>query len=286
MTAYPTPREIEITWRTSGGGVCVLVEGETDLEDAWFYNAWFGSRAREITFFPQDGWEVVVGAVADLRARVGAKHVYGILDRDFEEAPVHLLLPADGILRTPKYTLENYLLDPDCWYRYIQPLTLRTPKPGWNSPEETRATIEGLYRECLPLSTFNWILRHARILDYAAFKKLRDADREHKEHPKALENVRNVSAYLRGLQEQMGIADDLGQMYDDRLAYLQTLPPADLEGIVSGKYVLKLLRERFPLRLSGNQAWDDVLGAYLHGCPDPHPDLVDMVELILQDAHA
>jgi len=286
MTTYATLGDVEIAWRSSGSGVCVLVEGETELEDAWFYNRWFGDRAREITFFPQDGWERVVAAVAELRARLGPKYVYGILDRDFEDPPAYPPVPADGILRTSKYTLENYLLDPDCWYRYVRPLTLRTPKPGWNTPVEVRATIEGLYQECLPLSAYNWTLRQAQHLDKAAFLGLRDADKEYKEHPKALENLRDVSAYLRSLQEQLGIADDLGQTYTDRLSYLQTLALADLEKLVSGKYVLKLLQERFPLRLSGNQAWDDVLGAYLHGCPDPHPDLVNLVELILQDAHS
>jgi hypothetical protein len=59
-----------------------------------------------------------------------------------------------------------------------------------------------------------------------------------------------------------------------------------LEAAVSGKYVLKLLHERFPLQLSGNQAWDDVLGAYYNGCPNPHSDLVMLVDLILQDARS
>jgi len=283
---YPTLGEIEVKWRASRGGVCVLVEGETELEDAWFYNTWFGSRAREITFFPQDGWEQVVVAVTDLRPRLGAKCIYGIIDRDFEGQTDYPPVPDDGILHTPKYTLENYLLDPECWFKYVQPLTLRTPKPGWNSPEEARATIEELYRECLPLSAFNWTLRQARELDHAAFKGLRDADRQYKEHPSALDNLGDVAGYLHGLQTQMGIADDLGQKYTDRLAHLQALSLANLEQVVSGKYVLNLLRERFPLQLSGRRAWDDVLGAYVHGCPNPHPDLSDLVELILQDAHA
>lgn len=286
MTTYPTLSEIEVKWRAARSGVCVLVEGETELEDAWFYNTWFGSRAREITFFPQDGWEQVVVAVADLRPRLGTTCVYGIIDRDFEERPDYPPVPADGILRTTKYTLENYLLDPECWFAYVKPLTLRTPKPGWNTLDQVRATIEDLYRECLPLSAFNWTLRQARELAPAAFKGLRDADRQYKEHPSALENLEDVTGHLHNLQTQMDIADDLGQEYTDRLAHLQTLSLDDLEQVVSGKYVLKLLRERFPLRLSGRKAWDDVLGAYVHGCPTPHPDLSNLVELILQNAYA
>ena len=284
MTTYPSLRDIEISWRASGSGVCVLVEGETELEDAWFYNTWFGDRAREITFFPQDGWQKIVTAVASLRTRLGRRRVYGIIDRDFAGPPTYPPVPTDGILRTSKYTLENYLLDPECWYRYIRPHGRRTPKPGWSTPDEAQATIEGLYRECLPLSAYNWTLQQARSLDEAAFHRLREDDRKYKEHPKALDNMGDVEAHLRGLQKQMGLSADLGQVYADRLAYLQTLTLADWEGVVSGKYVLRLLRERFPLRLSGNQAWDDVLGAYVDGCPDPHPDLVNLVELILQDA--
>lgn len=64
---YPTLSEIEVKWRASGSGVCIIVEGETELEDAWFYNYWFGNRSREVTFFPQDGWEIVVDAVMTLR---------------------------------------------------------------------------------------------------------------------------------------------------------------------------------------------------------------------------
>jgi hypothetical protein len=60
---------------------------------------------------------------------------------------------------------------------------------------------------------------------------------------------------------------------------------ADLEKVVTGKAVLTLLRERFPLRLSGSRAWDDMLGAYVNTCPDPPADLKTLVDLILGDAH-
>ena len=286
MITYPTLSDIEVKWRASGSGVCVLVEGETELEDAWFYNTWFGSRAREITFFPQDGWEKVVDAVATLRARLGAKRVYGIIDRDFEEDISYPPLPANGVLRTPKYTLENYLLDAECWCRYIHPHTLRDPKPGWNTPDEAQTTIESLYQECLSLSAYNWTLRQIRNLDYAAFKALPEADKSYCGHPKALENLGDVPTRLRHLQARMGLSDDLGQMYTGRLAVLRMLALGDLERVVSGKVVLKLLQERFPLRLSGRQAWDDVLSAYMYTCPDPPADLVTLVDLILKDAHS
>ncbi len=282
---YPTLSEIEVKWRASGSGVCVIVEGETELEDAWFYNYWFGDRAREVTFFPQDGWEKVVDAVTTLRTRLGARRVYGIVDRDVEGNVVYDPFPGDGILRTLKYTLENYLLDAECWFRYVQPYTLRTAKRDWNTLGRARATIEGFYRECLPLSAYNWVLRQARRRDYAAFKSLDDADRTYKEHPKAITNMGDVPARLRNLQAQMGIPDDLGLMYTMRLADLEQMSLSGMEQVVSGKYVIKLLRERFPLRLSGRQAWDDVLSAYISICPDPPADLATLIELILENAH-
>ena len=118
--AYPTLSEIEVKWRASGSGVCIIVEGETELEDAWFYNYWFGNRSREVTFFPQDGWERVVDAVTTLRIKLDAKRVYGIVDRDFEENVVYDPFPSHGILRTLKYTLENYLTTPLIVYRLFK----------------------------------------------------------------------------------------------------------------------------------------------------------------------
>lgn len=285
----PTLNEIEIAWRKSGSGVCIIVEGETELEDAWFYGQWFDYRAREVSFFPQNGAEKVELAVAELRAKLAAKQVYGIVDRDFasNQAVTYPPLPANGVVRTPKYTLENYLLDSECWFDYIRPYTRRATKPGWNTLAEVQATIEDLCRTCCSLTAYNWTLRQARERDYHAFKALPEADKRYKEHPKALANVGDLSTHLHRLQTSLGLTDfDLAQEYTN---YFQTLRNAsfdDLEMVVSGKYVLTLLREQFPLKVSGKQAWDDVLGAYIDKCPDPPPDLVRLIDLILEDAHA
>ncbi len=282
--AYPTLSDIEVKWRASGSGVCVIVEGETEQEDPWFYRFWFDNRAREVTFFPQDGWERVVDAVQTLRRSLGAKRVYGIVDRDFEDIVPYDPFPVNGILRTSRYTLENYLLDASCWFKYVQPHALRAPKPGWSTLDEARTTIEVLYRECVPLSAYNWTLRRARQRDCAAFKSLGDRQRKYREHPNALQNLDDVLADLRVIQNQMGIPDDLAQIYTERLTAVEGMGTAELEEMVSGKYVLRLLSNCFPLRLSGKQAWDDVLGAYVSICPDPPADLAVLVECILQDA--
>ena len=84
----------------------------------------------------------------------------------------------------------------------------------------------------------------------------------------------------------MGLSTDLGQMYEEQLARLRRMPQDRLEEVVSGKVVLKLLSEQFPLRLSGQASWDDMLSAYLFHCPDPPPDLANLVIAILTDARA
>ena len=281
-----TLNEIELAWRKSGSGVCIIVEGETELEDAWFYKQWFDYRAREISFFPQDGYEQVELAVAELRPRLGAKSVYGLIDRDFAPDVTYPPLPANGIFRTRKYTLENYLLSPECWFDYIRPHTLRSPKPGWNSLAEAQATIISLYQECVPLSAYNWTLHQARAQDYEAFKVMPEADRQYKRHPKSLDNL-NVPDHLHQLQMRIGLTSlDLPQLYARQVEDLMKAPLGTLGTMVSGKYVLNRFRESFPLKISGKQAWDDVLGAYIDKCPDPPLDLAQLIDLILEDAHA
>jgi hypothetical protein len=284
MAGYPSLTDIEVKWRTSGSGVCLIVEGETNLDDPWFYQQWFGSEARRFTFFAQDGWVKVQEAVAALRITLGSKKVYGIIDRDFEPTVTYPPVPANGIVRTQRYTLENYLLNEECWFKYVQPHTQRMPKPGWSTLEETRTTLLNLYRRCLPLSAYNWTLREARQLNEAAFKALPVNDQQYREHPKAIENV-DVSAHLTRLQAAMGLAEDLPPMYQARLAQLQTMTPDEWAELVSGKYVLKVLKETFPLRLGSDKAWDDVLAAYTFICRAPPDDLVTLLEIIWQDAH-
>ena len=286
MSSYPTISDIEMRWRASGRGVCVIVEGQTEQDDAWFYGRWFGDRAREITFFPQNGWQHVIDAVAELRLRLGSKTVYGIIDRDFETAVGTEPFPHSGVLRTPKYTLENYLLEAECWFKCIQPYTLRAAKPGWQTPAEVQTTLHDLHRQCISLSAFNWTLKQARSADPVGFATLPDKEGEYLEHPKALPGLGDVPDYLRHLNARLRLAVDLGQVYEERLAYLQSLSHDQLEEAVSGKFVHKLLFEQFPLKLSGQRSRDDMLSAYLFHCPHPPADLQRLVAAILDDAHS
>jgi len=286
MSAYPTLTEIEVAWRTAGTGVCVIVEGETGEDDPWFYQQWFGREARRFTFFPQDGWEKVEEAVARLRFSLGNKKVYGLRDRDFEPGAVYPPVPVDGVLHTPKYTLENYMLDAQCWLQYIQPHGLRSPKPGWSTLAEAQATLTELYHQCLPLSAYNWTLRQARLLDYGAFMAIPANEREYKQHPRALESPFDVAMHLGDLEQRMNLSESLARMFSNRLRELDAMSLAEWEQVVSGKYVLNLLSENFPIRLGSKQAWDDVLGAYVSLCHTPPADLAKLLDLIWQDAHS
>jgi hypothetical protein len=159
MMTYLEPTEIEIEWRKTGKGICVIVEGETAQDDAWYFGEWFNNQSQRFTFFPQNGWEQVIAAVTHLRPLLGVKKVYGIRDRDFEESISLNPFPTNGVVYTPQYTLENYLLDPVCWYSLIKDFLYRNYVPGWMSVAEVSETIAGYYRECLPLSAFNYCLR-------------------------------------------------------------------------------------------------------------------------------
>lgn len=284
MSRYPTITEIEVKWRKSGSGICIIVEGETEMDDPWFYQQWFGGFSKKVSFFPQNGWEMVVDAVAVLRPKLGSKRVYGIVDRDFAPTVSYEPFPADGILRTTKYTLENYLLDPECWFEFVKRFMLRSPKPGWNTLAEVQTTTERLYRECIPLSAYNWTLQQARDRDPVAFTALRPTERRFFDHPRAISHLGDISNRLRSIQKRIGITDDLGQLYLNRQAEWQAMPLSELEEVISGKYVLKRLKEEFPINLAGRQAWDDMLSGYMYQCPEPPKNLKEIINLILKDA--
>lgn len=286
MSSYPTITEIEIKWRKSGRGICIIVEGETEMDDPWFYQQWFGGLSKQITFFPQNGWERVVDAVSTLRPKLGVKRVYGIIDRDFAPTVTYDPFPTDGLLRTAKYTLENYLLDPQYWFAALRPLMLRSPKPGWNSAAEIQRTIETLYEECIPLSAYNWTLQQARAQDSVAFSALPENERRFFHHPMAIRNLGDVPAHLQKLQAHIGITADVGQLYLDRLADWQAMSLPQQEEVISGKYVFKRFQEILPIKIAGRQAKKDaMLSAYMYQCAKPPKNLEEIINLILKHAH-
>ncbi len=216
MREFPSIGVIETAWQASGAEICVLVEGETELDDVWYYRQWFGDRSRTLTFFPQNGWEQVRRGVATLRSQLGHIQVYGILDRDFEPAVAPGEVPDDHILRTRRYATENHLLDPDCWYRCVTQFLQRSPRPEWASPDLVKAHITTLYRECLPITAYNWTLREARQIDHQAFRYLPEKKQEYLSHPQQLEG-RDPIVELQETAALMSISTNLGQIYADKL---------------------------------------------------------------------
>ncbi len=276
MTGHLAPSEIEMKWRTTGTGICVIVEGETELDDQWYFEQWFGGQARNFTFFAQNGWEKVVNAVEFLRPKLGDKKVYGIRDRDFDSLPSVGTISPEGLGFTQKYTLENYLLDPEIWFQVLRPFISRNPRPGWNSIDDARQTIQELYRQCLPLSAFNWTVRLARQCNNSGFGVLPDADKTYKRHPNDL--PANIPAHFARLRQDLNLQSDLSAEYTQRLAWLQAAALDTWEQVVSGKYVLKLLKPK----LRGN--WEDLIGSYMFHSATPPADLADLLETFYQNS--
>ena len=286
MTAYPAIDALELEVR-AGRGVAIIVEGNSYEDDPWFYSQWFSDRARQVTFFPQNGWDRVVSAVDELRCRCPDMPIYGIIDRDF--APASSLdaeFESHGILRTPRYTLENYLLDPHCWasvFRFVFRRQIGSSQ-GWHDPLRVQGYVEQCYRDCLPLAAHNCVIKFGceQYPDQAA--RTPETERAYREHPDALRAVDPIIK-LRMWGQQLHATQDLGDLFAQTMTALEQAGTAAWQQQISGKYVLRELHRRFPrLPSAGQFALTHYLNLYLRECPEAPPDLVALIERILQDA--
>jgi len=285
MNGYPLVDELEVTIR-AGRGVAVIVEGQSAEEDPWFYGQWFGDRARQVTFFPQNGWARVVEAVAELRRRCPNIPIYGIIDRDFaEEGTLDADFATLGILRTSCYTLENYLLDPVCWAAVFRLIFRRqgSAPNGWDQTERVQEHIEAAYRSCLDLAAYNRVIKTVGERYHELAQATADGDREYLHHPDAFTKI-GPAARLAAWGQKMGCPEDLGARFHEYRAALETASPADLQKVVSGKHVLHVLQSRFPLLpRAGRFGLSHYLNLYLDRCPDPPADLTRIVERVIAD---
>jgi hypothetical protein len=276
----PSLGELELRVR-SGSAVAVIVEGEEVGDDAWIYgDIWFGSRAREIRFLPQDGWPRVLEAVTQLRSLVPEVPVFGIIDRDFsDDAQLDDLVPA-GVYRSRLYSVENYLLDPDCWHEVFQLVMRRRGglPPGWSNPAEIQARIEASYWRCLPAAAFNQVVAATC--------------RANPTYPGAPEYIRNLlhgwlqdpAAVLRNWGQSVGHSQDLGAEFAQALADLQAAAPERLPCLVDGKMVLGSLLAEFQTVRGRSYQVEDYVNHYLDACPEPPPDAVALLDRILAAA--
>lgn len=278
--------ELEVRLR-SGQGLAVIVEGSSYEEDPWFYGQWFNYLARQIAFFPQNGWPRVIEAVRELRRRCPDVPIYGIIDRDFaEDEALDADFDRDGILRTPCYTLENYLLDPECWakvFRFIFRRQGRAPD-GWDDLATVQVRVEQAYRFCLPLAAHNYVIKYGCTLYPVRAAQTPETERTYREHPDALARL-NVFAKLRAWGEMLGATEDLGALYEKELDRLEQGGFSVWQRHVSGKYVLAVLHRDFPrLPRSGQFSVGHYLNLYLDRCPQPPADVQRLIERILRHA--
>jgi len=253
----------------------VIVEGESQEEDPYFYGRWFGELAREVSFYPQNGWSKVVQAVADLREQLQGREVYGIRDRDFfDEAGLQAQVdrfPMDGVLRTRFFTLENYLLRPEGWYPVVRALHRATLPQGWSSIDEVQAQIDAAYRQCLPVAAHNWTVHDENV-------RLPQGGLTYVEAPVDAQDLRDR---LTRWEAGRGVPRPLASCFDDHLSDLQGLTGAEWPHWVTGKAVLKALLKVLPL--PRNKKLDEALmvNLYMDKHPDPPPELEQLVRQIV-----
>jgi hypothetical protein len=146
----------------SGSGLAVVIEGVDDGDDEWVYSQWFAELSHLITFYPQDGYSRVVDAVEKLQKGRQNGSVLGIIDRDFAtELEIKAQFEPDysgHVYRTNRYTLENYLLEPQGWLE-IASLFWRSNLPkGYRDLEECTKTIDDIFRSFIPAAAYNWMV--------------------------------------------------------------------------------------------------------------------------------
>ena len=238
----------------AGSGIAVIVEGK----DARYYSDWFSSE-RHIAFVGNGGWREVSREVQRLRPLLNGR-VYGILDRDFTTSN---LLDADfttlGLLRTHRYTIENYLLEADIWFGILRDIFrwdggLPT---HWDSAEKVQSQIINTYRTVLPVAAYNFAAnKQALTHDYAS--------RPEEVHPK-LRARHNNTTFLHD--------------YETRLEWLTSADFTAWQETVSGKSVLRLFHKSLPKRPKrGSFDLDYYLNVYLQRTFDQPP--VDLSQLI------
>ena len=100
----------------------VLLEGDTDL---YAFNEWFLEREADVYFHVPGGGNAGVEAFLQQALAVSStRRVYGIIDRDFRaDAEVEACLndPHSHLFILRRYSLENYLLEPDAIREELRP---------------------------------------------------------------------------------------------------------------------------------------------------------------------
>lgn len=277
MSGYPKGALLLASCR-AGLGKIVIVEGESLDQDPYFYGRWFGAPAQQLTFIPQNGCEQVVKAVAELRAQLGpARKIYGIRDRDFcdpaDLVAQDLAFPHDGVLRPRRYTLENYLLDPEGWYEVVKLVHRSTHPPGWDSVAAVQDRVLDAYQACLSVAAFNFTVRQ----EYVRLPgDPTGAEFGYRPHPNAV--TASALDQLGDWGAARG-ATGLRDVYESELVRLRGASVEEWQQRVTGKAVLKVFKGSFP----GTNLGHILDNLYLDKYPRPPEDLERLVRQILSE---
>ena len=228
----------------------------------------------------------MIEAVTELRRRCPGVPIYGIIDRDLAAAEA---LDSDfigkGILRTPRCTLENYLLESECWAKVFSFIFSRqgAAPDSWDAPIQVRGYIEHAFQECLPLSAYNHVIQYGNHRYTQQARQTPEAARSYRDHPDALAGG-GPAVKLRSWGQQLGAAEDFGDLFERELQALER-DPARWPQDVSGKPVLQSLHRRFPrLPGAGQFSLSHYLNLYVRECPFPPEDIAALINRIVEHA--
>ncbi len=263
-----------------GSAVAVLVEGEEVGGDAWIYgDKWFGARSLEVRFLPQGRWGGVVEAVARLRREPPPHPVFGIIDRDCTPDGELADLEPQGIFRVPRYSVENYLLDPHCWWQVFRIMTDHRGglPPTWASATEVAAKIERCYQECVDLAAFNRVVGLTKR-----------SNPDYPDTPIYMRNPRDSrdpEGVLASWQHRCGQPSCLSTEFQLEKQRLRAAANPELDRCIDGKLVIEALLRRFNNEVNPQPqaSRGPYLSYYLDKCPHPPEEVCALLDRILAE---
>ncbi|MGH9841008.1 MAG: hypothetical protein ACREEM_19815 [Blastocatellia bacterium] len=123
-----------------------------------------------------------------------------------------------GIIRTPRYTLENYLLDPACWAAVFKGIFKRNlaEARGWDDERQVTNIIIAAYSDCLGVTAHNWIVKIVN----AKYSSPTFPSREYLKHYKSLQDTEGALQSLADWGVRAGVAEDLREMFENKHSQL------------------------------------------------------------------
>jgi hypothetical protein len=225
-----------------------------------------------------------VAIIVEGRERSIGVPVYGIIDRDFcEDHELDAEFESRGILRTPRYTLENYLLDPACWATVFNRIFRGNPTAarGWDDEQRVTNFISDAYRDCLALTAHNWVVGEIT----AKYASPTTPPRKYLTNHGAVKDLEAVLQSLVNWGVNVGASEDPRKLFDDKLSQLKNATMETHSQRVSGKYVLERLLDMSPrTRNKIHFPLDHYLELYIESCSTPPADLVNLIERIIKHA--